>query len=82
MGQLLVRGLGDHLIRSLKQRAQRNGRSVEAEHRAILESALEPDAETFAELAGRLRAAAPWPTTDSTSLIRADRDRNYQTDET
>lgn len=80
MGQLLVRNLNDQLIRSLKERAARNGRSVEAEHRAILESVLEPETESFAELAARLRASAPPSKIDSTDLIRADRDRNYDYD--
>jgi len=80
MGQLLVRGLDDRIIGSLKRRAERNGRSVEAEHRAILESALEPETESFAELAARLRASAPPSKIDSADLIRADRDRNYDYD--
>lgn len=36
MGQLLVRDLDDDVIRRLKRRAAANGRSTEAEHRAIL----------------------------------------------
>jgi plasmid stability protein len=80
MGQLLVRGLDSRLIRCLKERAARHGRSVEAEHRALLEAALGPEPESFAELAARLRAEAPWPTTDSTELIRRDRDLNYDYD--
>ena len=80
MGQLLVRGLDDRVINSLKRRAQRNGRSVEAEHRAILKAVLEPESESFAELAARLRAETPPSTLDSTALIRADRDRNYDYD--
>ena len=80
MGQLLVRGLDDRIISSLTRGAQRNGRSVEAEHRAILESVLEPEAESFAELAARLRAEAPPSKIDSAELIRADRDRNYDYD--
>jgi antitoxin FitA len=80
MGQLLVRGVDEELIRSLKERAARHGRSVEAEHRAILEDALNTERESFAELCARLRTAAPWPTADSTELIRADRDRNYDYD--
>ena len=47
MGQLLVRGLDDRIIGSLKRRAERNGRSVESEHRAILKSALAPETESF-----------------------------------
>lgn len=80
MGQLLVRGLEDNLIRSLKQRAMSNGRSVEAEHRAILESVLKPETESFFQLAARLRAEAPRQTSDSTALIRADRDRDHLAD--
>lgn len=37
MAQLLVRGLRDDVVARLKEEASRNGRSVEAEHRAVLE---------------------------------------------
>jgi antitoxin FitA len=77
MGQLLVRGLDDRVISSLKERAARNGRSVEAEHRAILEDVLGLHTETFAERAARLRAEIPPSTLNSTDLIREDRDRDY-----
>jgi len=40
MGQLLVRNLEDEVVAELKRRAARSGRSVEAEHREILRSAL------------------------------------------
>ena len=76
MGQLLVRGVDDSLIHALKRRASRAGRSVEAEHRALLESALGQDTETFAELAARLRASSPRQTADSADLLRTDRDRD------
>jgi plasmid stability protein len=39
---LLVRRLDDDLVHRLKARASAHGRSVEAEHRAILEAALRP----------------------------------------
>lgn len=42
MPSLIVRGLDDELVRRLKERAARQGRSAEAEHRAILEQALRP----------------------------------------
>ena len=77
MGQLIVRGLDDHLIRALKQRAARLGHSAEAEHRAILEQALRPETETFAEAAARLRARTPPQATDSADLLRQDRDRDH-----
>lgn len=40
MANLLVRNLDESLVNTLKQRAARNGRSAEAEHRAILAEAL------------------------------------------
>lgn len=40
MPQLIVRQLEEGLVRALKERAARRGRSAEAEHRAILEAAL------------------------------------------
>ncbi|MBM3366802.1 MAG: DNA-binding protein [Betaproteobacteria bacterium] len=40
MANLLVRDVDEALVRSLKQRAGRHGRSAEAEHRAILAAAL------------------------------------------
>lgn len=40
MANLIVRNLDDKIVRALKQRAARHGRSAEAEHRAILEAAL------------------------------------------
>jgi plasmid stability protein len=40
MADLLVRGVDEALVRSLKARAGQHGRSAEAEHRAILAAAL------------------------------------------
>lgn len=78
MGQLLVRKLDDDLIRRLKQRAAAAGRTVEAEHRLLLEQALRPGKPSFAERARRhLEATRGRPYTDSAELIRADRDANY-----
>jgi plasmid stability protein len=42
MASLIVRRLDDDLVRRLKERARSHGRSAEAEHRAILETALRP----------------------------------------
>jgi plasmid stability protein len=77
LGQLLVRGLEERIIETLKRRAARTGRSVEAEHRAILESALAPELEPFAQAAARLRARTPAQTTDSADLVRQARDRDH-----
>jgi plasmid stability protein len=40
MAQLIVRDLDEELVRELKIRAARRGRSMEAEHREILREAL------------------------------------------
>jgi len=76
MGQLIVRGLDDSLIRALKHRAIRSGRSAEAEHRVILEQVLRSETETFAEAAARLRGRTPPQTANSGDLLRQDRDRD------
>jgi antitoxin FitA len=40
MANLLVRGVDDALVQSLREQAAANGRSAEAEHREILSQAL------------------------------------------
>jgi plasmid stability protein len=55
-GSLHVRNLDDDLIKRLKSRATRHGRSAEAEHREILRQALAAEIETtFDTLAAELR---------------------------
>jgi plasmid stability protein len=78
MGQLIVRDLDDALIKRLKERAARHGRSMESEHRRLLEEALNPPSDAFFEQAARLRAETRGTEqTDSAELIRADRDRDH-----
>ena len=75
MAQLLVRQIDEALVAALKHRAAAHNRSAEAEHRAILESALRPAGNDFALRAARLRAATAGRfTVDSADLIRLDRD--------
>ena len=45
MSQLIVRNIGDDIVRALRRRAARHGRSAEAEHREILREALIADAD-------------------------------------
>jgi plasmid stability protein len=40
VAQLVVRNLPEHLVKALKQRAARNSRSTEQEHREILHAVL------------------------------------------
>ena len=51
MPDLLVRGVDETIVKALKERAGRHGRSAEAEHRAILAAALlGPRKRSFAEV--------------------------------
>jgi antitoxin FitA len=77
MAQLLVRKVDDDLVRRLKLPAAAAGRSVEAEHRVILEEALRTRSGSFAERAAALRDRTDGRKTgDAAALIRADRDRD------
>jgi plasmid stability protein len=74
--QLLVRDVPRDIVEALKRQAASHGRSAEAEHRAILEKALKAGRESFRANAARLRAAmACRIVSDSTKLLREDRDR-------
>lgn len=74
MGQLIVRGLDDDVIARLKRRAEANGRSTEAEHRAILEAATRGPAESQLEQARRFQQEVRNTGLDSGELIRQIRD--------
>lgn len=51
MSSLIVRGVDETVLRALKMRAARHGRSTEAEHRALLaEVLLQPRRRTLAEV--------------------------------
>ena len=45
MSQLIVRSVDQEIVRALRRRAARHGRSAEAEHREILRAALREDVE-------------------------------------
>jgi plasmid stability protein len=77
MAQLTVRRIDPEIVRRLKLRAAQHGRSVEAEHRAILERVLGPGTDGFWAKAARLRERTRGRQhTDSAELIREDRDRH------
>ena len=75
MAQLTVRKLSDEVVGALKRRAAANGRSAEAEHRAILRASLLGAEEDFATRAAALRRRLR-SSVDSSAAIRADRDRD------
>ena len=72
---LTVRNLDEELVRRLKVRAARHGRSAEAEHREILRRALSEEPVDFWDIAARLRAAtAGRHHTPAADLVREGRD--------
>ncbi len=78
MANLTIRNIDDAIAQELKARAKSHSRSLEAELRQILTEAVRRpsrDAE-LRDLAKRIAAMTPdVPQTDSTLLIREDRDR-------
>lgn len=77
MPQLLVRDVPRDVVEALKRRAASHGRSAEAEHRAILESALKAGRDSFRTLASQLRDETRGRIEgESADLIREDRDNH------
>lgn len=80
MAQMLVRKLDDEIVRRLKLRAAENGRSAEAELRAILEAQLGSTASpSFWDAAAQLRARQKMRPAGSVlkslTAVRTDMDR-------
>ena len=76
MAQVIVRNLDDKVVAALKAKAKLHRHSLEQELRAILSGAASPSAEERLALADRIRAMTPsGRQTDSTALIREDRER-------
>jgi plasmid stability protein len=75
LGQVLIRGLDDGVLQSLKERAMEHGRSLEAELRQVLtEAARKPRAALVRELAA-IRALTPaGPRTLAEDFVREGRD--------
>jgi plasmid stability protein len=74
---LTIRNLEHDVVEALKARARRNSRSLEAEVREVLRDvATGGSQESLRDLADRIAALTTnVGQTDSTELIRADRDR-------
>jgi plasmid stability protein len=70
MAQLTVRNVPEEIVRSLRVRAARNGRSAEAEHRLILADALQGEAADFWARADVRRAASGKQRSESGILQR------------
>ena len=79
MGVLTVRKVDEELIRELKLRAARSGRSAEAEHRLILEQALRSGRGEFMKLMRESRERLKGRDfSDATSLIRRSRNSGWE----
>jgi plasmid stability protein len=76
VAQVVIRNIDEDAMRRLKSRAARKGVSLERELRAILTDAARGDRTGFGERAMALRRKlAGRRHSDSTRLIRKDRDR-------
>ncbi len=77
MPDLLVRNVPAPVMERLKAQAERNGRSVQKEALAVLESGTRLTMKEWLKLADASREASQeWgPLVDSTELIREDRDK-------
>ena len=62
MGQVLIRNLDDHVIESLRLKAELNGHSLEQELREILKRAAGPTAEERLAMMDRVAAMQKKPT--------------------
>ena len=76
---LSIKNAPDRIVQRLRQRAEKNHRSLQGELMAIIESAVEPDRKLtprafFAKVRGMGVNTAP----DGADIIRADRDRDGQ----
>ncbi|WP_408735187.1 FitA-like ribbon-helix-helix domain-containing protein [Muricoccus aerilatus] len=65
------------LVEALEPKAALNGRSVEAEHRAILEQVLGGPKSTFQETARQLRESTGKIGTESGEIVREQRDARH-----
>ena len=76
MGRVIFRNLDEHIIAALKTKAEIRGHSLEQELRGILAKAAKPTMENPRALVDHIRAMTPsTPQSNSTSLLRKDRNR-------
>jgi plasmid stability protein len=76
MADVLIRDLDDDVLKQLKAAAKAHGRSLQAEIHEILHAASTRNLAATRRLSARwLKRLAHTPQSDSTALIREDRDR-------
>jgi plasmid stability protein len=75
VAQVLIRNLDDAVVEAIRRRAALRGHSLEQELREIVSAAATPSRAEALEMVDRIRALTPnVKQTDSTELIREDRD--------
>ena len=78
MGQVVIRGLSDDALSTMKEVAELNQRSLEAQLRALIEDeaiSRRRMQRAIAEIRTFTSRFVPPDATDSTALVREDRDR-------
>jgi plasmid stability protein len=76
MAQILVRKLNEDVVERLKERAKKQGRSLESEVRIILEDAAKVDRETAVRMVNEIRAKlGDRRFSDSVDIIREFREQ-------
>ena len=71
---LSIKNVPEGIIERLRERAERNHRSMQGEMLSILEQAVEPGKLTIAEAYAQIKATGLTTEGDSTAMIREDRD--------
>lgn len=72
---LSIRNVPDHVVERLRERAERNHRSLQGELMAIIEAAVQADRRaTLAKILADVRGLGLHTPSEAAALIRADRD--------
>ena len=74
MTDFLIRDIEPHVLEHLRRRAKQNGRSLQAEIKSAIGQSVKLNKEESLALMRQLRSELPYSETDSTQLIREDRD--------
>jgi len=74
MTDFLIRDIDPYVLEQLKSRAERNGRSLQAEIKHTLKNSVRLNKEESLALLDAFRASLPPSTSDSTDIIREFRD--------
>ncbi|HEY3799449.1 MAG TPA: Arc family DNA-binding protein [Caulobacteraceae bacterium] len=71
---LSIKNAPEHIVESLRRRAERNHRSLQGELMAIIEAAAREGPLTVEEARARIRALGLKSPSEAAAMIRADRD--------